>query len=1647
MEIAMQNCFRLIKQITVVFGFALFLLGCGDSGGNSADSGTESPGVGSALIQLPVEQRRIAIVHSQTSKENFYDPFAYNQLFASVQHQAMMAGLPFDLLDEQQLAATADLLSYDAIVIPAFAHVNSTERSAIVARLLEAQQNGVGILTSGEFLGLKEDGTSHDDYVSAMVSVLGVQPVEFLNGVSASVKIADNTHPVSKTYQPGEEIVGYEQIWFAGFDAASGEQSTPLTLVESDGVTYNGAQVIERSGRVVHFPNDQIMADNNQLWRIIQWVVYGDVAPVSLQISRAEYVFLARNDMDQAMIAEELPQTEIPLLGIIDEWKRDFNFVGSYYIDIGNNPAGGEYTDWSVSGPLYQNYIAMGNEIATHSWTHPHQTSLLTADELEFEFKDSAAEIGTRLGVPVAGAAVPGQAESLFVVETLEPWLDYLSGRMGTVGSGYAGAFGYLEPQHEMMYFSLNMAPDFTLIDFYRRTPAESIEIWKNEIDTALNHAQTPLVHWLWHDYGPTTQTAAGLYTKEMFTDTIAYASSKGAEFATVKDLNKRMNTFAGVDLSVGTSGVISATVNANDNEDGVGQFSLKVADDEKISQVRNWYAYSDNRVFLPDNGGEFSITLGAAAAPVTRITSLPMRARLMSLTGDGDVLNFTFEGEGEVSIALSERMMNNASVTGAGSFVETDGVLTLQFNSFGTHVVELIPVTPLNTAPVATTGTVETETAVAVPLVLTGTDVDGDTLSFSVQSNPLNGVLTGVAPNLTYTPDASFNGADSFTFQVSDGVKTSEPAVFELLVNAAPIPNTAPFANELILESLSNQPLAFQLSGNDNENQALTFQVTAAPLNGMLSGTAPNLVYTPNEGYMGRDSIEFVVNDGIENSLPGVVVFNVEAQLQQVAGTISNVATTVVIDGDLDEWSAMTAFDADPLDIEGANNNIDWRDATMAHDATDFYIAYREHGEADLTWGNQIFVDTDSNVATGFRGFSSESSIGADFVIEGGALFRYIGDALAVQDDWLWEFVASLDAKATGDTAEIKIPRALLGDPESMLLFFFGNSAATAGTAIDYYPDSANDIASVLRTRHFSYSVNAGNTPNNFAPVAFAQRIQISNGAAYPLTLTGFDQDGDALDYVVELQPAFGTLTGSAPNLVYTPDADATQDLIVYLVNDGVTVSDARSVQFFVVPPPTVNNRPSANNQSVDVLAGSDLTLNLTGTDADGDALSYRLINPPVSGVLSGTAPDLTYTAPAVAGTDSLTYVSNDGRIDSSPATVVINVLTQLPVNAAPQAENQNLTTAFETAVSVNLVATDADNDPLNYSIIMPPALGSLSGTAPHLTYVPFSNASGVDSFTYRVNDGQADSETATVVIDVQAALPVNEAPVANGQLLTTDFAQPLELVLSGRDPNQMALVYNVVTQPQGGVLSGTAPNLVYTPGESFTGADSFTFTVSDGDLTSASATVSIEVGASTVTGPVSNPVTSLIVDGSVADWNGLQSLGEDPADIAGVAADNPLDWRQAWVAHSETDLYIAYRNHEAFSLSWGHGIYIDTDGDINTGFRGFSGEFPIGADILLETDDVQMYTGTGTDWGWLTVSQSTVAVNGEFGELSFPLSAIGNPQSLRFYFRADNSAFSGNTVDHFPDAAIDAAVPVTVAPGAPVVEVPRYLSYELTP
>jgi hypothetical protein len=139
-------------------------------------------------------------------------------------------------------------------------------------------------------------------------------------------------------------------------------------------------------------------------------------------------------------------------------------------------------------------------------------------------------------------------------------------------------------------------------------------------------------------------------------------------------------------------------------------------------------------------------------------------------------------------------------------------------------------------------------------------------------------------------------------------------------------------------------------------------------------------------------------------------------------------------------------------------------------------------------------------------------------------------------------------------------------------------------------------------------------------------------------------------------------------------------------------------------------------------------------------------------------------------------------------------------------------------------------------------PANGSLSGSAPNMTYTPNNNFNGTDSFTFKANDGTVDSNEATVSITIDA---VNDTPVADAQSVTTDENTPVAITLTASDVDGDSLTYSVVTTPVSGSLSGSAPNLTYTPNNNFNGQDSFTFTVNDGTVDSNEATVSITVNA----------------------------------------------------------------------------------------------------------------------------------------------------------------------------------------------------------
>jgi N-acetylneuraminic acid mutarotase len=372
---------------------------------------------------------------------------------------------------------------------------------------------------------------------------------------------------------------------------------------------------------------------------------------------------------------------------------------------------------------------------------------------------------------------------------------------------------------------------------------------------------------------------------------------------------------------------------------------------------------------------------------------------------------------------------------------------------------------------------------------------------------------------------------------------------------------------------------------------------------------------------------------------------------------------------------------------------------------------------------------------------------------------------------------------------------------------------------------------------------VAGGNTttvelgPLNSAPVAHEASVTVAEDTQVAVTLSATDVDGEALQYELVRPPAHGTLSGQAPALTYVPEANYHgSDSFTFRVTDGKLFSSEATLSLTVTP---VNDTPVALGGSVTTVEDTAVPVLLLGADLDGEPLTYTVVTGPAHGTLSGTPPRLVYTpARDSHGEDSFTFRVTDGKQPSAEATVSITVT---PVNDAPVAESGWTTTDEDTAVPVVLPGTDADGDPLTYTVVTGPTHGTLSGTPPQLLYTPAVNASGSYSLTFRVSDGQQSSAEATFTLSVVA---VNDTPVARSAQVKTEQGKAVELTLEGTDAEWGALTYTVVRGPAQGTLSGTPPRVTYTPKSGFAGEDSFTFTVTDAEgARSQEATLSLTV------------------------------------------------------------------------------------------------------------------------------------------------------------------------------------------------------------
>ena len=315
---------------------------------------------------------------------------------------------------------------------------------------------------------------------------------------------------------------------------------------------------------------------------------------------------------------------------------------------------------------------------------------------------------------------------------------------------------------------------------------------------------------------------------------------------------------------------------------------------------------------------------------------------------------------------------------------------------------------------------------------------------------------------------------------------------------------------------------------------------------------------------------------------------------------------------------------------------------------------------------------------------------------------------------------------------------------------------------------------------------------------------------------------------------------------------------VIVEAIEDS-TATSASAVFTVINSPPVADDQPPVTleeNESKVII--------LTGFDDNGDTLTFEIVDEPEHGFLpefdEDTGEIIYVPDEGYVGLDSFSFRASDGIEYGSTRTVDITISG---ANTTPVAFDKSVEVEENSKKKIKLETSSANENSLSYSIVSDPDHGNLTGIAPNLTYQPYTDYTGADSFRFRVSDANGLSNIATVSILVNAKYddeyeddeaeveegydPANAKPVANSQSVTGQEDDPIHIVLSADDPEGDLLTFEIVDYPSYGEISDFADSgeLTYIPAEEYSGSDTFTFTAWDHQKESKKATVSISISA----------------------------------------------------------------------------------------------------------------------------------------------------------------------------------------------------------
>ncbi|WP_374663339.1 tandem-95 repeat protein [Ramlibacter sp.] len=925
---------------------------------------------------------------------------------------------------------------------------------------------------------------------------------------------------------------------------------------------------------------------------------------------------------------------------------------------------------------------------------------------------------------------------------------------------------------------------------------------------------------------------------------------------------------------TVSADGTFSYQPHANFN--GTDTFTYTVTDGDLVSNVATIAIDVSAVNDAPTLAGQ-TLTVaedgdlaGNLLASASDIDSATLTATIVTGPSHGTV---TVSADG----TFSYQPHANFNGTDTFTYTVTDGDLVSNVATIAIYV------SAVNDAPTLAgqTLTVAEDGDLAGNLLASASDMDSATLTATIVTGPAHGTLALNADGtFGYKPDANYNGADSFSYTVTDGELVSNVATVTIGVTAA---NDAP--------ALAGQSLVLaedgELTGNlltsaaDIDSAALTATIVDGPFHGTLTLNADGTFsYKPHADYNGTDSFSYTVTDGELVSNVATVTIGVSAVND--APTLADQSHTVAEDGDLAGSLLASAADIDSVVLTAAViDGPTHGKVTVSADGTFSYKPHANYNGPD----SFTYTVTDGDLSSGVATVTITVTPVNDAPTTG-------DQSMSVAEDGV---LAGNLLAAAADIDSSALTGSIVSGPTRGTVMLHSDGTFTYRPTADYNgPDSFTYTVTDGELVSNVATVTIGVTAVNDAPTLAGQSLVVAEDGELTgnLLATATDIDSSALTASIVNGPAHGVLTvNSDGTSSYKPTANYSgTDSFTYTVTDGDLVSSLATVTIAVTP---VNDAPTAGDQSMTVAEDGVLSGSLLAAAADIDsvALTGSIVSGPAHGAVTlhadGTftyQPDANYNGP-----DSFTYAVTDGGLVSNLATVTIGVTA---VNDAPTLSGQALTVAEDGELTGNLLAgaADIDSAPLTATIVDGPAHGALTVNADGtFSYRPHANYNGTDSLTYTVTDGELVSVVATVTIVVT---PVNDAPTAGDLSLAVaeDGVLTGSLLAVAGDIDSTALSGSIVSGPMHGAVTLHADGtFTYRPAADYNGPDSFTYTVTDGDLVSDVATVTIGVAAVNDAPTLAGQALTVAEDGELTG-NLLAGASDiDSATLTATVVDGP--------------------------------------------------------------------------------------------------------------------------------------------------------------